>query len=143
YKKVEHAMSLVDMLGGDNHEARAIILDRMTKLESKRGKELEGILEKLESQQSLYEKGSFEWKIINEQVKEYKDLIDESNLSLLEMNKSLLENSFAGTIKNIEKSLFDGKSLDEFELQRDLWLTGLERDIALEDTYERLAELNS
>jgi TP901 family phage tail tape measure protein len=141
--ELNYAMSILNAIGGDNNSSAGAILGEMLSVEKSRNSEIANTLSSLKEQLSLYEEGSFEWNLINEQVDEYKQLLKDSNLELLEMNKNILSNSFDGTMSQMEKEMFNGKTIAELDRQKDLWLEGLEREIALEDTYQRLADLGT
>lgn len=141
--KLEYSLDILNSIGGDNNSAMGKILDKMMSFEEGRNSELSSTISSLEKQMRLYEEGSYEWNILNEQVKEYKESLRDSNVQLLEMNKNIMSNSFAGTLGDLEKTLFNGKTLSELNRHRELWMEGLEREIALEDTYQRLADLGT
>lgn len=141
--ELEYAMSIVEALGGDNNETTGVLLQEMMDVEQGRNAELAKSLESLESQMNLYEKGSYEWNIINAEVEEYNKLLKDSNKELLEMNQGIMSNSFSGTMNSIQRKMFDGKTLDEYNDYQSLWMDGLEREIALEDAYQRMADLGT
>src|SRR5699024_3509803 len=130
-------------IGGDNNASVGVLLREMLEIERARNKHIQETVQNLDKQLELYEKGSFEWNLINAEVEEYKDILKESNKELLEIGKNIMSTSFEGLISDLEKELFDGKTLKEFERYRDLWLSDVEREIALEEIYERLADISS
>jgi hypothetical protein len=91
----------------------------------------------------MYEEGSYEWELINGQVEDYNKLLKDSNLELLEMNKNILSNNFNSTMGDIEREMFGGKTIDQFKEFHDLWITGLEREIELENLAQRLTDLGT
>ena len=141
--ELEYAMDILEAIGGDNNSAKGALLENMLAVESARNAQIAESLNSLKSQLSLYQEGSYEWNIINEQVEEYNKLLQDSNKELIDMNKNVMSNSFEGTLGKIEKEMFGGKSIEQYERYKNLWLDGLEREIALEDTYQRLADLES
>lgn len=141
--ELEYAMSILDAVGGDNTSAKGVLMGEMYELEKSRNAEINASIEGLKKQQSLYEEGSFEWNTINEEVESYNNLLKDSNKTLLEMNRNIMSNSFTGTVGKIEKELFDGKTMEQFDRNRELWLEGIEKEIALENTYQRLADLGT
>ncbi len=141
--ELEYAMSIIDSIGGDNNASRGALLSELFEVEKARNSQIAESLQSLQRQLNMYEEGSYEWEIINAEVEEYKQLLKDSNKELLDMNKNIMSNSFDGTISRLEKELFEGKSLEQFERQKELWMEGLEREIALEDTYQRLADLGT
>lgn len=141
--ELDYALEIMDMLGGDNYSQRGTLMDQMLSSEKLLNSELAKTIGSLQTKLGLYERGSFEWNIINDELKEYKELLKDSNKELLNMNSLILSNSFGGTISGLEKKLFNGKSLREQERQEGLWMEGLEREYALEETYQRLADLGT
>lgn len=141
--ELKYSMSIINAIDGDNYSAKGTIMDEMLRNEQARNAEIRESIESLEKQLSMYERGSYEWNIINEQVEEYKKLLQDSNKDIIEMNRNILSNSFEDTINKIEKEMFNGKTLNQFKEYQELWLEGLEREIALEDTYQRLAEIGT
>lgn len=141
--EVQYAIDILDIIGGQNQAPVGVLLNEMLSIERARNKHLNETVNTLDEQLALYEKGSFEWKLINEEVEEYRDLLKESNKELLEIGKNIMSTSFEDLLIGLEKELFDGKTLQEFERYRDLWLNDVEREIALEEAYERFADISS
>jgi hypothetical protein len=91
--ELDYVMSIVDALGGDNGEAKGVLLNEMMSVEKSRNSELSKTLNSLRSQRDLYEKGSHEWQIINSEVEQYNKLLQDSNKELLQMNKSIMNST--------------------------------------------------
>jgi len=138
-----YAQNLISALGGDNFKAKGLVMDQMLDVEKARNKQLDTTLDSLNKQLSSYEEGSYEWNMINAQVTEYNKLLQASNLQLIEMNKNILKNSFDNTMNKVQKEMFDGKTIEDFKAYHDLWVTGLERELALEKMYGRIADLGT
>ncbi|MGP0689823.1 phage tail tape measure protein [Priestia aryabhattai] len=138
-----YAQNLISAIGGDNFKAKGLVMDQMLDVEKARNKQLDATLDSLNKQMSSYEKGSYEWNMINAQVTEYNKLLQASNLQLIEMNKNILKNSFDNTMNKVQKEMFDGKTIEDFKSYHDLWVTGLERELALEKMYGRIADLGT
>lgn len=141
--ELEYAQEILNAVGGDNSEAIGAILNEMMSIEKSRNAQLSQTINSLEKQLSLYEEGSYEWNLINSEVEGYRDLLKESNRELIDMNKNIMSNSFEGTMNSLEKAMFGGRTIEELDRQRELWLEGLEKEIALEDTYKRIADLET
>lgn len=142
-KSLDYSMKILKALGGDQFEAKGSLLNGMLGVEKTRNAELEDILDSLKKQMSMYEEGSFEWKLINKEVEEYSKLLEDSNLQLIEMNKNIMSNSFDTTLGKLEREMFEGKTIKEFKDYHDLWITGLEREIALEEMYQKISDLKT
>ncbi|PEA25807.1 phage tail tape measure protein [Bacillus cereus] len=138
-----YAMEILDAIGGENFDARGVLLGDMFDVEKHRNDNLSKTLEALKSQQAMYEKGSYEWSLINEEVDKYNKALQDSNKELLDMNKNIMSNSFSKTMEEIQKSMFNGKTLKQFKDYQELWMDGLEREIALEDAYKRMKDLGT
>jgi hypothetical protein len=46
-------------------------------------------------------------------------------------------------MNKVQKEMFDGKTIEDFKSYHDLWVTGLERELALEKMYGRIADLGT
>jgi len=141
--ELEYAMSILDSLGGSNLELKGTLLQELMEVEKARNSNIQTSLSDLQKQLKMYEQGSYEWNLINAEIEDYNKLLKDSNKELLEMNKNILSNSFDGTSEKIQKSMFDGKTLDDFKAYQELWMDGVEREIALEDAYQRMADLGT
>ncbi|HDX9663343.1 TPA: phage tail tape measure protein [Bacillus cereus] len=142
-KSLDYSMKVIKALGGDQFESKGQIMDGMLSVEKARNSEIQDTLSGLKQQLSLYKEGSFEWNLLNKEVEEYKKLLDDSNLQLIEMNKNIMSNSFDSTLDKLEREMFDGKTIKQFKDYHDLWITGLEREIALEQMYQKIADLKT
>ncbi len=141
--EVQYAIDILDIIGGQNQAPVGVLLNEILTIERARNKHLRETVDSLDEQMSLYEKGSFEWRLINDEVEEYRDLLKESNKELLEIGKNIMSTSFEDLLLGLEREMFDGKTLHEFERYRDLWMNDAEREIALEEAYERFADISS
>lgn len=135
--------SLLKSIGENYFEQEGSILDAMLLNESKRNDELTKIVNNLEKEKSLYEEGSYEWNLINTEVDKFKKSLQESNKSLLDINKNILTNSFSETIDKIEKSMFGGKTVDQYKAYHDLWMQGIEKETALNELEQRVTDLGA
>lgn len=142
-KDLQYAYDIVNAIAGKNYDAKNTILQIMYENGLERNEQIKESIAQLQQELSLYEQGSLEWNLINDELKQYNSLLQDSNKELVEMNKNILDNSFSETVSNIEHTLFNGQSQSEFQRQQELWLTGIEKEIALEQMYERMAELQT
>ncbi|MCY8098698.1 phage tail tape measure protein, partial [Bacillus atrophaeus] len=141
--QLDYAMEILDAIGGERYDTKDVLYNGMADVEKSRNKQLKDQLSTLKKQMSLYQQGSYEWNLLNEEVDKYNKSLQESNKHLLEINKEILSNSFADTSRQIEKTMFDGKTLEQYKNYQELWMDGLEREIALEDVYKRMADLGT
>ncbi|MED3440160.1 phage tail tape measure protein [Bacillus subtilis] len=141
--QLDYAMEILDAIGGERYDTKDVLYNGMADVEKSRNKQLKDQLATLKKQMSLYQQGSYEWNLLNEEVDKYNKSLQESNKHLLEINKEILSNSFADTSKQIERTMFGGKTLEQYKNYQELWMDGLEREIALEDVYKRMADLGT
>lgn len=87
----------------------------------------------------LYEVGSFEWNLINEQVKENTNLLRQSYLEQARLQKDMLKKKFDIQLRDTERQLFGGQTeseaRDAFEermREQDKYLDGLEKQLEIE-----------
>ncbi|KEK23939.1 phage tail tape measure protein [Bacillus gaemokensis] len=142
-KSLDYSMKVLKSLGGDKFEAKGALMDSMLNVEKSRNSELQNTLANLKKQLVMYEEGGFEWNLINKEVEEYNKLLEDSNLQLIEMNKNIMSNSFDTTMGKLERGMFEGKTIKQFKDYHDLWITGLEREIALEEMYQKISDLKT
>lgn len=141
--KLKYAQTIIDAIGGNNFSAKGSIFTEMFGLEKEKNQKIRDNIKDLEQQLSLYEKESLQWQIINKQIEEYEKNLQDSNKTLIDMNQDILANSFDSSMDNLEKHLFDGKTLSKYKDYQDLWMDGLEKELKLEDMYQRIADLNT
>jgi len=134
---------LVTAIGTGSYSSKGALLTALFGSEQGKHDLIKKNIESLQSQMKKLDEGSFEWNTINEKLKEYNQQLNDSNQQLVQMNKNILANSFESTTKSIEKQLFDGKSHDAWSVHQQLWLSGLEKELALEKMYQRMADLGT
>lgn len=98
-------------------------------------------LESLIKEQSKFEEGSYEWKLLQEKILAVKDSLQELTVDALNANKELLDNTLDATKDRFEKGLLGGKTLDEWNDYQDNWETGIGKEIALENLRKRMVGL--
>ncbi|WP_144624834.1 phage tail tape measure protein [Bacillus velezensis] len=140
---LQNTYDLLSSLGTGNYAGKGTLLDAMRNMEKQRNAQIKESIAKLQKQQKLYEVGSYEWNIINDEVSQFNSQLVDSNKQLIEMNKNILANSFGATSDALERRLFDGKSHDAWQQHQQLWMEGLEKEIALEKMYKRMADLGT
>lgn len=138
-----YTMNVLKAIGGQHFDANGNVMGQMLSVEKARNNLLTQTLDSLNKQMSSYEKGSYEWNLINAEVEQYNKLLQSSNLELIDMNKNILKNSFDGTMDKVEKSMFEGKTIEDFKEYHDLWVTGLEREVELEKIYQKISDLGT
>ena len=97
-------------------------------------------LQSLTDQQSKFEEGSYEWNLLNERIQDVSGSFKEFGVDALNANKDVLNNALESIQEKFEKGLLNGKTLEEWKEQNDNWVSGLEKELALEDL--RIKALN-
>ncbi|MEH7207623.1 phage tail tape measure protein [Priestia megaterium] len=139
----QNTLDLITAIGGDNFSAKGALYDSLFDSEQSRNALIKQNISDLQDQLGLYEQGSYEWNIINDEITTYNKNLVDSNKNLVEMNKNILSNEFSATTRSIEEKLFDGKSHDAWTTHQALWMSGLEKELALEKMYQRMADLGT
>lgn len=140
---LEYSQSIVEAISPNDLNASFKISEAIKDNTLDRKRALNDIIATLEYEMSLQQQGSYEWNILNAQLSEYKESLQDVNLSLVEMNKQMASLRLENVLNTFEKKLFNGKTLDQYNDFKDLWLTGLEREIALEEIYDKIAEIGT
>lgn len=140
---LDYLTSIVNLLDKNNTTTKGTILGEQLNVERNKNAEIKKSLNYLNQQLGLYEKGSFEWNLINAQVEQYNKQLNDSNKELLQINKNIMDNSFNNITNKMEKELFGGKTQKAWKQHQELWIEGLEREIALEKMYKRMADLGT
>lgn len=140
---LQNTYELLSSLGAGNFSGKGTILDSLLDVENVRNAQIKKNIADLQKQQGLYEVGSYEWKIINDQLGQFNSQLNDSNKQLIDMNKNVLSNSFSSATHDLERLLFGGKSHDAWQQHQQLWISGLEKEIALEKMYKRMADLGT
>ncbi|HHB2481325.1 TPA: phage tail tape measure protein [Bacillus cereus] len=140
---LDYLTSIVNLLDKNNTTTKGTILGEQLNVERNKNAEIKKSLNYLNQQLGLYEKGSFEWNLINAQVEQYNKQLNDSNKELLQINKNIMDNSFNNITDKMEKELFGGKTQKAWKQRQELWIEGLEREIALEKMYKRMADLGT
>ncbi|MFJ8247281.1 phage tail tape measure protein [Peribacillus asahii] len=140
---LQNTLDILNSFGSGNHAGKGFLLNSILQVEKDRNAQIESNIQKLLQQQRLYEEGSYEWNILNGQVEQFSNQLVDSNRQLVEMNQNILANSFSATSNALERRLFEGKSHDAWQSHQQMWMEGLEKEIALEKMYKRMADLGT
>lgn len=97
----------------------------------------------MQKELALLEVGSYEWSIVNGKLDEFNSSLIDSNSSIASLIASLSALKFEEIRVSIENDLHDGKSASRYDREDEMWYTGLERELKLEDLYEKIAELGT
>lgn len=100
-------------------------------------------LASLIKEQSKFEKGSYEWKLLQDKIDGVTDSLHDLTTEALNANKDLLDNSLDSAQNNIEKGLLGGKTLDEWNDYQENWMTGINKELELEAIRKRMVGLEN
>lgn len=95
-------------------------------------------LEKLLSEQSKYDKDSFEWKTLEDKIKVLSSDVDQATIDILNANKDAFTNQIDGLNEEIQKSLLNGETIDKWRDHTEQWIGGIEKELELEEIRKRL-----
>lgn len=95
-------------------------------------------LEKLLSEQSKYDKDSFEWKTLEDKIKVLSSDVDQATIDILNANKEVFANQIDGLNETIQKSLLNGETIDKWRDHTEQWIGGIEKELELEEIRKRL-----
>lgn len=102
-----------------------------------------GVVSTLRNQQSQYDKGSYEWNLLDKQIDTFEKSISSSVNSLLDITKAQFENRLAGVQEEIEKSVNSGMTSSEAKFQDDTWYTGVQKELQLETMRQKTIDLEN
>ncbi len=102
-----------------------------------------GVVSTLRNQQSQYDKGSYEWNLLDKQIDTFEKSISSSVNSLLDITKAQFENKLAGVQEEIEKSVNGGMTSSEAKFQDDTWYTGVQKELQLETMRQKTIDLEN
>lgn len=95
-------------------------------------------LEKLLSEQSKYDKDSFEWKTLEDKIRVLSSDVDQATIDILNANKDAFANQIDGLNEEIQKSLLNGETIDKWRDHTEQWIGGIEKELELEEIRKRL-----
>lgn len=134
-----YSYSVLEALTGKNHERKMKLLKEESKNQSDYVKDLQNLIKVESAKRDSYKTGSYEWNIINDKVKEYKETLEDANLELLDMNKNLMSMSLDNLLEGFQKATL-GQTLGDYSDFTDRWVTGLEKSLSLEQIHLQAKE---
>lgn len=102
-----------------------------------------GVVSTLRNQQSQYDRGSYEWNLLDKQIDTFEKSISSSVNSLLDITKAQFENKLVGVQEEIEKSVNGGMTSSEAKFQDDTWYTGVQKELQLETMRQKTIDLEN
>ncbi|KRL07935.1 phage tail tape measure protein [Liquorilactobacillus hordei] len=89
-------------------------------------------LSNLRKEQAQYDNGSYEYNTIQTEIDTLLTGLQSTVSSLVELNKTQLSNSLSGIKEEIEKSLYNGQTANQYTLEKDVYYTGVDKELELE-----------
>jgi Phage-related minor tail protein. len=96
-------------------------------------------LSRLRKEQSGFQKGSYEYNLLEAEIKEYESGLSSIVTGLLDVTKSQFENTLDGVQEQIEKAVYGGKTSNENEFENNLWISGVDKELTLEAMRQKIA----
>lgn len=100
-------------------------------------------LQKLTDEQSKVEVGSFEWKLLKERIDEVRESMRDLTIDILDANKELMNNRLSVIQEGLEKGMFNGQTLEQWEKFTDNWFSGIEKEIELDKIRRKAIDLET
>lgn len=89
-------------------------------------------LAELNREQAKFQKGSLEWNLIADKIAEITEKVQDFSIQSLNANKDILNNSLSSLNKFYDKSLLNGKTLDDWKSFYDNFVDGVEKELKVE-----------
>ncbi|MFT8556548.1 phage tail tape measure protein [Liquorilactobacillus hordei] len=89
-------------------------------------------LNNLKSKQSTYDNGSYEYNSLQTEIDTLLSGLQTTVSSLAELNKTQLTNSLTGITQELEKSVYNGQTSDQYSLDNSIYYQGVSKELELE-----------
>jgi hypothetical protein len=103
----------------------------------------EQLLTSLMGKQSKVDVNSYEYQQLETKMKEVSDNVNTLTGDLLTANKDRLSNQLDTIKETIQRNLLNGMSSDEWSNNKNLWISGLEKELTIEDMKTKADELEA
>jgi hypothetical protein len=138
---VNHSLALLSALNNQNHGRTLAVLRQQASVMAAQTAMLQGQRDALLEQRREVAYGSLEWNLISEQIRDINGQLRDLDLSQLENMQQILEATVNQLMENMERAVFGGKTMEQMQRFRDNWMTGVERELALDEMYMRIRDL--
>ena len=94
-------------------------------------------LKSLAEQQAEFEVDSYEWNILAERIAGVREQIKGFGVDALNANRDVLNNALESVRDTWEKGLLDDKTLEQWKDYHENWVTGVEKELQLENLRQK------
>lgn len=135
--RMKHLSDVAEIIGM-NQTSKQVLLEKSLLSRIMIYANAKSQLEKLLSEQSKYDKDSFEWKTLEDKIKVLSSDVDQATIDILNANKEVFANQIDGLNETIQKSLLNGETIDKWRDHTEQWIGGIEKELELEEIRKRL-----
>lgn len=135
--RMKHLSDVAEIIGM-NQTSKQVLLEKSLLSRIMIYANAKSQLEKLLSEQSKYDKDSFEWKTLEDKIKVLSSSVDQATIDILNANKEVFANQIDGLNETIQKSLLNGETIDKWRDHTEQWIGGIEKELELEEIRKRL-----
>ncbi|KRN10839.1 hypothetical protein [Liquorilactobacillus mali] len=100
-------------------------------------------LSALKKEQSSYTNGSYEYNTLQTEIDSLLTGLQTTVSSLADLNKTQLTNSLSGITKELEKSVYNGQSAEQYTLDNSIYYSGVSKELELESLRLKANELEN
>lgn len=135
--RMKHLSDVAEIIGM-NQTSKQVLLEKSLLSRIMIYANAKSQLEKLLSEQSKYDKDSFEWKTLEDKIQVLSSDVDQATIDILNANKEAFTNQIDGLNETIQKSLLNGETIDKWRDHTEQWIGGIEKELELDEIRKRL-----
>ena len=90
-------------------------------------------LESLQEEQKKYGANTYEWNLIEEKILSVTESVKDLGIQALNTNKSILDSALDALQEDMEKGMLGGRTKDQWDNYHQMWMTGIEKELKLEE----------
>lgn len=90
-------------------------------------------LESLQDEQKKFGTNTYEWNLIEDKILSVTDSVKDLGVQALNTNKSILDSALDALQENMEKGMLGGRTKDQWDNYHQMWMTGIEKELKLEE----------
>lgn len=135
--RMKHLSDVAEVIGM-NQTSKQVLLEKSLLSRIMIYANAKSQLEKLLSEQSKYDKDSFEWKTLEDKIRVLSSDVDQATIDILNANKEAFTNQIDGLNETIQKSLLNGETIDKWRDHTEQWIGGIEKELELDEIRKRL-----
>ncbi|WP_323064142.1 phage tail tape measure protein [Limosilactobacillus reuteri] len=99
------------------------------------------LLQKRREELSKYDKGSYEYKLLESTINEYQSSLDSTMSTLMDITKNEFGKTLDSIQKDFEKSVNKGMTADQAKFDQDVWYNPMQKELRLEEMRLKIVEL--